>query len=123
MAWHTRGWFIGVGACFVLSSCSNPPAEPEGSDVARAEERAEPAPRAASTAKLRDELARRLSRSTEGLTPQRTQAGSMRLDFKGRFRHVGVATQGPDGRIRERCVSSPAELDAVLAQQQQARQP
>ena len=116
-----RGWFIGAGAGFLLSACSSPPAEPDSTGRAQAEQRAEPARKAESPAELRDSLAGRLSRSTKGLTPRRSQTGSMRLDLEGRFRHMSVATQGPDGRVVERCISSPAELDAVLAQQ--ARQP
>ncbi len=123
MAWHTRGWFVAAGACFLLGGCSSPPAEPVGSALAQTEQRAKPAPRAASPAELRDSLAAGLSRSTEGLTPRRTQAGGMRLDLKGRFRHMSVATQGPDGRVEQRCISSPAELDRVLARHQNARQP
>jgi len=117
MALDSRLWFIGAGACLLLSGCSSPPAEPDSTGVARAE----PARTAASPVELRDSLARRLSRSTRGLTPRRGQAGGMRLDLEGRFQHMSVATQGPDGRVVERCISSPAELDAVLARQ--ARQP
>jgi hypothetical protein len=47
----------------------------------------------------------------------------MRVDLEGRFQHMSVATQGPDGRVEQRCISSPAELDALLARHQQARQP
>jgi len=108
---------MGAGACFLLNGCSSPPAEPDGPEVAQAEQRAAP------PAELSNSLAARLSRSSAGLTPRRTPAGAMRLDFEGRFRHMGVATQGPDGRVEQRCISSPAELDAVLAQHQRARQP
>ena len=122
MASHTRLWCIGAGACFLFSGCSSPPAEPDSAGGVQAEQRSEPARRAA-PAELRDSLATRLSRSTQGLTPRRTQAGSTRLDLQGRFQHMSVATEGPDGQVAQRCISSPAELDAVLARQEKARQP
>jgi hypothetical protein len=111
-------WFIGVAACFLFTACSSPPSEPSSSQVAQAERRA-----VASPGEFRDSLAGRLSRSTQGLKPRRTSAGSMRLDLEGRFRHMSVVTRGPDGRMQERCISSPAELDALLGEDQKARQP
>jgi hypothetical protein len=111
-------WVIGAAACFLFNACSSPPSEPGSTGVAQAEQRA-----AASPGELRNSLAGRLSRSTEGLTARRTSAGSMRLDSKGRFRHMSVSARGPDGRVQQRCISSPAELDALLAEDQKARQP
>jgi hypothetical protein len=59
-------------------------------------------------------LAPRLSRSGEGLVSHRTHAGSRRIPLDGRFRSVHVAVRGADGETKTQCVTSKAELDALL---------
>jgi hypothetical protein len=104
----------------LLAGCASAPSEPSNATMT---EFAQSTPGVQwrpplSTSGTRDDFSRalsdRLSRSSAGLSPQRTSTGSMRLDFRGRRQHVSVATQGADGRLRHRCISSPGELDALL---------
>ena len=64
--------------------------------------------------KFSQALAPRLSRSGEGLRSHRTPSGTRRIPLEGRFRSAHVAVRGPDGAMKTHCVTSKAELDAVL---------
>jgi hypothetical protein len=117
---YVKRWLIGAAVGSVVCACASPPSEPLGTDT-------QPAERAATEALTRTRppsspddfrraLSPRLSRSGDGLTARRTATGSTRVDFEGRFRHVTVMSRGADGQLRERCVSSVAELDTLLDQ-------
>ena len=64
-------------------------------------------------------LAPRLSRSTKGMTPRTTRAGTHHIDTQGQFSHMVVATQGLDGKVQQSCVSTPEELNQLLIQKQE----
>jgi hypothetical protein len=67
---------------------------------------------------LQQSLSASLSRSTKGLTVERTSTGSKRIDLQKRFQHMSVVTQRADGQLEQRCISSPSELDQLLSEQQ-----
>lgn len=49
-----------------------------------------------------------LSRSSFGLFEKESPAGGFYVDLEGRFRNFTIATVGPDGSVRTRCVGVPA---------------
>lgn len=119
---QSRWWSLG-GALVVLllgsalGACSHRPDE-----LIREQQPAEP-----SGARVPDSLARqadaqtlklalkdRLSRSGRDLRTEKTAVGSTRVDLRGRFRSVHVATFDENGKKHVDCVTSNRELDAVL---------
>jgi hypothetical protein len=114
-------WSFGGALVVVLggasSACSNRPDE-----LVRQTEAAEPAPervpdslaRQADAQTLKLALKDGLNRSGKGLTVEKTAAGTSRIDLKGRFRSVHVATRGEDGKTRIDCVTTKSELADVL---------
>jgi hypothetical protein len=111
---------VGVGLC---SACTSRAPEPSET---RVEPGAPAAPglshssarstveRQRAIEKFSRTLAPHLSRSGEGLASHLTHAGSRRIPLDGRFRSVHVAVRGPDGETKTHCVTSKAELDALL---------
>jgi hypothetical protein len=63
---------------------------------------------------LKIALKDRLSRSGKDLPIEKTSVGSSRVDLRGRFRSVHVATVDENGKKRIDCVTTNGELDAVL---------
>ena len=111
-----------VGAALMLfGACTGKVSEPSPGARPELESQSVSAPHAprASLLVSREELSKmiapHLSRSGDGLKVERTPSGSHRIDHEGRFRSVHVATRGPDGMPRVQCVTSKAELDALLA--------
>jgi len=47
-----------------------------------------------------------LSTSDEGLTIRRSAGRALSVDLQGRFRHMSVATIGPDGKLHGSCVGT-----------------
>lgn len=56
---------------------------------------------------LAQELKSRLNRSTDGLTEQRHEDGSVSMDLQGRFQSVVVVRRNDDGSVTESCVDNP----------------
>ena len=69
--------------------------------------------------RLQGSLSPRLSRSSQGLVSKRTSTGSQRIDLRGQFQHMSVATRGPDGQLTQQCVSTPEELNQLLVDTQE----
>ena len=55
-----------------------------------------------------------LNRSTEGLTEVQHANGAKSVNLQGRFQSIAVASVNPDGSVRERCVTTQREADALL---------
>ncbi len=117
---RSHWWSFGGAHLFVLvasSACSNRPGE-----LVRETEAAEPTPARVPDSLARDADAKTLklalkdglSRSGKGLSVEKTAAGTSRIDLKGRFRSVHVATRGEDGRKHVECVTTNSELADVL---------
>jgi hypothetical protein len=110
-----------VGAALVFfGACTEKVSEPPGErpELEAAGVSAPRVPKAAlrvSREEFSRTIAPHLSRSGDGLKIERTPSGSSRIDHEGRFRSVHVATRGPDGKPHVQCVTSKAELDALLA--------
>ena len=64
--------------------------------------------------KLAADLKERTSRSAEGLVEERLADGSIRVDLRGRFQHVALASVGTGGRPTASCISSLKEANAFL---------
>jgi hypothetical protein len=113
-------WAIG-GLCLLLGACSNASAKPSS----QTKEPMASAKHAVSTmsdeerSKFVQSLAPRLSRSTRGLSPKRTQTGSHRIDLSGKYSHMVVATRSADGKVQQSCVSTPEELNELLVEKQE----
>jgi hypothetical protein len=118
---HSPWWSFG-GALFVvmgsgLSGCSNRPDE-----LIREREASEPSgarvpdslTRHADAETLKATLRHRLSRSGKDLPVEKTAVGTSRIDLRGRFRSVHVATVDERGKKHIDCVTSNGELDGVL---------
>lgn len=115
-----RGLTLGAslvffGACTEKVSEPPPGARPELEATHVSAPRVPKAALRVSSEEFSRTIAPRLSRSGEGLKIERTPSGSGRIDLEGRFRSVHVATRGPDGTPHVQCVTSKAELDALLA--------
>jgi hypothetical protein len=118
---HSFWWFARGVSCVVLSTalsgCSNGPdelvREPEPA-VASSARVPESASRHADAESLKIALKDRLSRSGKDLPVETTAVGSKRIDLRGRFRSVHVASIDENGKKHIDCVTSNGELDSVL---------
>jgi hypothetical protein len=113
-------WSVG-GALFVVmgsSACSNRPDElirEQEPEVAPAGARVpDTLNRHADAETLKAALKERLSRSGKGLPIEKTAVGTSRIDLRGRFRSVHVATIDENGKKHIDCVTTNGELDEVL---------
>ena len=116
-------WWVSLVGAGLSSACTSQAPEPSESRSELGErsvpEIADPSARGLvererALKKFSESLAPRLSRSREGLTSHRTEAGSRRIPLDGRFRSAHVAVRSADGSVRTHCVTSKAELDALL---------
>jgi hypothetical protein len=118
---HSLRWSVGGVVSVVLSTaltgCSNRPDEllrepqPDEAPGARVPDSLV---RQANAQTLKTALKDRLSRSTKDLPVEKTAIGSSRVDLRGRFRSVHVASVDQHGDKHVDCVTSNGELDAVL---------
>jgi len=54
------------------------------------------------------------NRSSEGLIAEPQPNGAVRIDLQGRFQHVDLAQQGPDGELQAACVGTIGEANAFF---------
>ena len=115
-------WVV-LAVPLLFGACTSRVPEPDGSRAAPAEpSSAQPSEaslrssveRQRANEKLSQSLAPRLSRSREGLTSHPTRAGSRRIPLEGRCRSMHVPVRTPEGDVKTQCITSKAELDAVL---------
>ena len=62
-----------------------------------------------------DEMARMLSRSTEGLLEVHHPDGRVSVNLQGRFMNASVARIGADGTVEQLCAEDHTEAEAFLA--------
>jgi hypothetical protein len=112
-----------VGVCLMLGGCAKASAETTRSRAHQADRQATRSIVSpltdAQRARLEQALSPRLSRSTQGLQVMRTASGSHRIDLRGQFQHMSVATRDADGQVSQQCVSTPEELSQLLAHKQE----
>ncbi len=112
-----------LGLCWALCACANSPVDHPITLAQPSAQSSRPAQmRVLTNAErnhLRQSLSASLSRSTQGLTVERTSTGSNRIDLQNRFQHMSVVTESSDGQLKQRCISSPGELEQLLSEQQE----
>ncbi len=62
-----------------------------------------------------------LNRSDQGLKHRTLPGGAVAVDLQGRYQNMAVATVGADGKAAVNCVLTPAQAQAALQADQQAR--
>lgn len=74
-------------------------------------------PTAEETKQLLDGVAALVNTSVEGLVAVSHEGGRLSVDLQDRFQSVAVAKIGADGKVEQRCVTSPAEAKEFLAKE------
>jgi len=121
--WFEKGGALATyGLCLAVVACSNASAKTTTLQDAQRATAAKTNFKAMTDDERRNfvrSLAPRLSRSTKGVTPRRTRAGTHHIDTQGQLSHMVVATQGLDGKVQQSCVSTPEELNQLLIEKQE----
>jgi hypothetical protein len=115
--WWSAGGLVSVVLSTALTGCSNRPdellREPQPAE-AKGARVPDSVARQADATTLKTALKDRLSRASKDLPVEETSVGSKRVDLRGRFRSVHVASVDQHGKKHIDCVTSNGELDAVL---------